>query len=739
MIVVGTAAPSILDVADREFVLRVCGSPRHGQIVRLRSPKCTIGSGPRCTLRLRAVGVQPVHCLVLRGAAGTVIRRLAADTRLNGRAFGDTRLVPGDRLSVGPIEFEVIDPDQANDTSCEPQLPPDLERPTESVDRRLQEIDALAGRLSHQEHSLEQRQAALDEQQQTLHDQQQALAEQAEALRRREDELGERERAISDQQEAPGKQQGTLSEQRRAPAEQERTVGEQRSSDEQQGALDEQRAALDEQRGALDQQKQALDQAQQTLHERSEQIERAQAELESQRKAFDEERRRWEADRTASQVDSGRQGEEVETRLAELEAQREALQNDRARREQEHAEAKRQLAAQTEEIEAGRRTLNAQRQDLQQARDRWTEKHDEARNKLQAESADLEQRRAELEAHRADLDQCHAAVDARQADLDDRQAAMDARQAELDARSAELEARQAELDERQELLDARESEIDESCQGREAVGAAADVAREQPSGEADREEDIQFEDPSEGAPESSEAVLRRLGIAASFDHEEEEEEERPGHRSPHAVETLPHAAETPNVSRAASEEDDESIDDYMARLLDRVRAGTGQLGGPTAYVPSAPPAPAPTPAAPCPAQVADPPPETPDPEPDEKKELSPRAVAPERSVNLRAMRDLANQSAQAAIDHHTRRRLLGLAANKLLVAIVALAAGAILLWVWWTKTHDQVTLYAAVAGLAVALIWLGQYVLLGGSMLLKRPRREKADCSDDERERDAGG
>lgn len=567
-----------------------------------------------------------MHCLVLRGAAGTVIRRLAADTRLNGRAFRDARLVPGDCLSVGPIEFEVLDADPLPDRrpasrsrQREPQR--DLDRRAESLDRRLQELDALAGRLSHREHSLEQRQEALDEQQRTFRQQQEALAEQAEALRRQQEAASERERALRRQQEA----------------------------------------------------------------------------------------------------------------LAELEAQREALQQDRTRWENERAEAKRQLAAQAEEIDALRRTLDAQRQDLQDARDRWTVEHDEARNKLQAESAELEPRRAEVDASRAESESRRADVETRHAELEARQATMDARQAEFEARCAELDARQAELDD-------RESEIDEKCRRWEAARAAADVGPEQPSGGADPEEDVQFEEPSQGAPESSEEVLRRLGIAPSFDHEEEEDErEKPGGRSLHAAETFQRASEAPHASRPAAEEEDESIDDYMARLLDRVRTGTGGSGGPTAHVPPVPAAPASSPSSPPASKADDSPPQAPTAKTGEQGEMSPRAVAPERSVNLIAMRDLANQSARAAIDQHARRRLLGQTANKLLVALVALATGAILLWVWWAKTHDQVTMYGAVACLVVALAWLGQYVVLGGHMLLKRPGREKADRKDDEGEADAAG
>jgi len=308
----------------------------------------------------------------------------------------------------------------------------------------------------------------------------------------------------------------------------------------------------------------------------------------------------------------------------------------------------------------------------------------------------------------------------------------------MDARQAEFDARCAELDDRQGMLDARESEIDAKCRRWEAARAAADAEPEQPSGEADQEEDVQFEKPSEGSPESSEDVLRRLGIAPSFDREEGEDEEEQQGRSPHAAETVQLAPETPDSPRPADEEEDESINDYMARLLDRVRTGTDGSGEPKACVPSVPAAPVSAPSAPPASEATDSPPQAPAAKTGEKGKLSPRAVVPEKSVNLSAMRDLANLSARAAIDHHARRRLLGQAANKLLVAIVALATGAILFWIWWAKTHDHVTLYAAVAGLVVALVWLGQSLLLGGYMLLKRSGREKADRKDDEEEADGG-
>ena len=93
-----------------DLALQICGSSRAGQIVRLKSYKCSIGSGELCTLRVRDRSVKPLHCVIFRGQAETFVRCWGHDTRLNGRPFSDAKLSPGDRIGVGSVEFEVLDP-----------------------------------------------------------------------------------------------------------------------------------------------------------------------------------------------------------------------------------------------------------------------------------------------------------------------------------------------------------------------------------------------------------------------------------------------------------------------------------------------------------------------------------------------------------------------------------------------------------------------------------------------------
>ncbi len=118
--------------------LKVLGPGKPGRVVSIRSPKCTIGSGTGCTLRLRAAGIDSLHCWVLRGAAGTVIRRMNGAATLNGTHFDEAMLSVGDRLSIGPVQLEVID---CNTTPFQSQIP------VEATTQFQNEIQSLQGKL----------------------------------------------------------------------------------------------------------------------------------------------------------------------------------------------------------------------------------------------------------------------------------------------------------------------------------------------------------------------------------------------------------------------------------------------------------------------------------------------------------------------------------------------------------------------------------------------------------------
>lgn len=84
----------------------------------LSSAPQTIGSGPRCSVRLEGPGLRPMHCVVTPTAEGPVVRRWAAETLLNDEDFTESLLSAGDRLQIGSlIELSVVDLAEAADDS----------------------------------------------------------------------------------------------------------------------------------------------------------------------------------------------------------------------------------------------------------------------------------------------------------------------------------------------------------------------------------------------------------------------------------------------------------------------------------------------------------------------------------------------------------------------------------------------------------------------------------------------
>ena len=114
---------------------------------------------------------------------------------------------------------------------------------------------------------------------------------------------------------------------------------------------------------------------------------------------------------------------------------------------------------------------------------------------------------------------------------------------------------------------------------------------------------------------------------------------------------MPISPEPSPIVDAAGGGDDESIDDYMQQLMARVGGGSyeNQAPAPTATQTIATPT----------QQVETPeaPPKVESTIPLNPSEFVPRAVAPEASSNLRALRAVANSSSRSAIDKHQRRSL----------------------------------------------------------------------------------
>ncbi|MFV2069191.1 MAG: FHA domain-containing protein [Pirellulales bacterium] len=188
--------------------LRVCTGSRHGLVVRIATDRCTIGSARQCTLRLRHRQASPIHCLIVRGALGTLVRRWSPDTLLNGAPFHDAALRSGDRLRCGPLELEVLPQEptpSATDSAAAGDTPPPPDGASAEIEafraraqlarnrsrRLVMAVRAARGRCVQLEWQLEEEQNKHRTTQSRFDQQRQDAAQQVEAATDQIDGLGE--------------------------------------------------------------------------------------------------------------------------------------------------------------------------------------------------------------------------------------------------------------------------------------------------------------------------------------------------------------------------------------------------------------------------------------------------------------------------------------------------------------------------------------------------------------------
>jgi hypothetical protein len=425
--------------------------------------------------------------------------------------------------------------------------------------------------------------------------------------------------------------------------------------------------------------------------------------------------------------------EQIRLRLVELEAQGRALLEERELWDVQRRQTEQQLSEMVAGLEAQRAELDGKRLAFEAERQHWESIHAEGEQALARQTEDLNSLRADLESQRAALDD------------KGRVAAEECRQWESQCRRIEqqhqdeLESLRTELAETRRLLESRPVS--------EPVGHA----------EEDRDGTIQAEEPSgaasaeptrngTNAPVSLTDVFQSLGIRPLADSEPEPAEpsvlDRPSlpptdrHQS---AATLPQyheergaTASTPPVRAATqprsgarsatsaheSGDDEESIQDYMAKLLERAGVSPDDMARAEQAQPSRPRPTVPEEPRPVPAPVA---PASP-PQHKPLKQLAPRTMAPERTVSFSAMRELANSQAQSAISQYARTKAFHTVASKLFVAITAGITG-VLLVILWRKTGDDITLCSAAAAFLVAALWGIQHAMLSGWAIMRVSRR----------------
>jgi hypothetical protein len=617
---------SALDTHCGDLVLRIANSPRKGQIVRLRSTKCTIGSGRDCTLRLHARGVAPVHCLVVRGRARTIVRRWSADTRLNDRAFTDSLLTSGDRLGIGPIELEVVD---IGATAIDQEPERDFEETRRGADQRSKDVLA---RLTE------------------IRVEQDALALERSGLETERDAFAE--------------------ERRQWTAEQERTL---REIDEQCGQLTARLAQFDAERNSL-------------VAERND--------LQIQRDAVAEERRQWNAQRETTTQDIDKNSEQITARMAQLEAERNALSS-----------ARNDLETQQDALAEERRQWQAQRETTAQDIDKNSEQVAARMAELEAEQTSLSSARTDLEAQRNALTEERRRWEA---ERDQAMQQIDARRVQLAADAAKIEASL-----RAAVVEHGGSEVQQDAQ-------PVDVGEAPPS----ETPELEFQEPTERSPVDLNEVFRRVGAKVDLSEEEpasataEEAPVENAQRHPTAgsASTRVTASSATSSQEESEAGEEESIEDYMQRLMQRVRVTSGEVESPARPAHRAEPIrtreASPSASSDAPSNTVS--------EAEPIEPIRPRAPAPAKPINMDALREVANLSAESAIGQHTRRTLVRTMRGKLFSTTVALTVSAGLFWLWWRFGTSEIALYSSTAAIIVAALWGLQYVSLIGRLIGSR-------------------
>ena len=104
-------------------------------------------------------------------------------------------------------------------------------------------------------------------------------------------------------------------------------------------------------------------------------------------------------------------------------------------------------------------------------------------------------------------------------------------------------------------------------------------------------------------------------------------------------------------------------------------------------------------------------------------ELAPRNVAPEKNININAIRELANLSATSALNSHQQKKTAINSQAKLLVTLVSLALGVALVVVSRLPHSSPYSLYWALAAFGVSAIWGAQFAKLFSQQLVERAAR----------------
>ena len=399
-----------------------------------------------------------------------------------------------------------------------------------------------------------------------------------------------------------------------------------------------------------------------------------------------------------------------------------------------------QCADRGNELQAVKADLEALRVQFDEQRRQWEAERNEWNVHRAAEAEQLALRQMELNAQCAAFEAEKAAWKLQQATaqkkLDDRAAGLDALRVDLDSQQAAWEkARRQCQPPRQEaaarLPDAAPRPATEPCSDSSDPPAVSQPAEPEGPSEPVAADDAAANSPTPartGAPVDLAEILRRNG----FQLDDAESETPPSENAKSEIgkdvtaargKSEPSSSITAPIQRAPTpverEEDEASIDDYMTRLLARNRgeAAPATATRPAAVAAQKTPVAAPVAAAPKPAPAPAVPTPAPQPaKPGEPVVLARRTTTAEKTVDFRAMRQLANLSANTAISRHESKQLRTNTRNKLVVTVLACVVGIVMLVIYATTRATLLTIGLAVASFAVAGLWGKVYLEMSKRM-----------------------
>lgn len=639
-------APSL----EAGMLLRIQAKDYPPQEVHIRSPRCSIGSGQNCTLRLVAKGVEPLHCVIVRSDRQARVERAAPGAWLNHREFHSAPFQPGDRLQVGPIEIQLVGlvPESKRSSSEAPRSPaPPLAQQNAGAPVFLESFRAegqgasVSGPKPSPKPEATERPVPEQTARRLGHQRAKHLVR---LLRQaRQEIVGLQTEIVQLRQQLEGLRRQDVSA----------------------------RALEESQKEELwNKRTQLLADLEARLTHRQRDLDRREAQWESQREAMERQWAQWK--------------DEQEQLRQELQRQAQTLQQQQA----ELLQSKKALEEQLRQLEAQQQTLYEQQQ-RQFHQQQALQTQQEAAAEKQQELAAWQQR-----------------LETQEQALADQQAA--------------LAQQQAALAQQQQLLQRQQEQLEKERQERQEQNLQGDPSPPEVGVPQERIERY-TRPPEPRSASSAEEVLRRLGMMPELEEQEEDEPvSTAGRGIGSQAEISPTRSEPPGVE--TSETDEEGIvHAYMERLLGR---GWKQAAQPHPADPQFQPDVRGSSGRTSRQTKADPEAAANEGEPQRHKrrgtaEWVPRAVAPERGVDLEAMRDLANLSASSALEHHQRRKALADVWAKFLVSVFSLLLGCGMLWVWGGNQEHDLALYAAGACFAVAALWGVQYFLLAGKLILR--------------------